>query len=68
MAAALEERCSQEVINHDEAIKLLKEENESLEAVKAHLSKDAKLLPLAREEIASLKKEKEELDLAMAKL
>jgi hypothetical protein len=32
MVAALEEQCSQEVINHDEAIKLLKEENESLEA------------------------------------
>ena len=43
MAMALEERCSQEVINRDEAIKLLMEENESLEGVKAHLSEEVKL-------------------------
>jgi chromosome segregation ATPase len=68
MAVALEERCSQEVINCDETIKLLKEENESLEATKAHLSEDAKLLPAAREEVASLKREKEGLELTVAKL
>ena len=68
MVAALEERCSQEVLTHDEAIRLLKEENESLEAAKLHLSEEAKLLPTARVEIASMKKEKGELELSVAKL
>jgi len=68
MAAALEEHCSQEVINRDEAIRLLKEENESFEAVKARLSEEAKLLPAARGEVASLRKEKEELELSTVKL
>jgi hypothetical protein len=68
MAAALEDRCSQEVINHDEAIRLLKKENEALEAAKLLLSEEAKLLPAAHVEIASLKKEKDELELFVVKL
>jgi FtsZ-binding cell division protein ZapB len=42
MAAALEERCSQEVISHNEAIEALKKENETLEAEKARLSEHLK--------------------------
>jgi hypothetical protein len=49
MVAALEEHCSREVINHDEAIKALKEENETLEAAN-------------REEVALFKREKEVLE------
>jgi len=42
MAAALEERCSQEVISRNEAIEALKKENETLEAEKARLSEHLK--------------------------
>ena len=42
MAAALEERCSQEVISRNEAIEALKKENETFEAEKARLSEHLK--------------------------
>ena len=42
MVAALEERCSREVICRNEAIKALKKENETLEAEKARLSEEVK--------------------------
>ena len=42
MAAALEERCSREVIRRNEAIEALKRENETLEAEKARMSEDLK--------------------------
>jgi hypothetical protein len=68
MVVALEECCSLEVINRVEAIKALKEENETLEAEKAHLLKDAKLLHAVREEVALLKREKEGLELDVVEL
>ena len=63
MAAGFKERCSREVINRDEAIKALKKENETLEAEKARLSEDLKMLPWIRREVEVLKKEKEGLEL-----
>jgi DNA repair ATPase RecN len=39
-----------------------------LEAAKAHLSEEAKLLPVVHEEVESLNKEKEEMELATSKL
>jgi len=48
MAAALEERCSREVICQDEAIGALKKENETLEAKKARLSEEVEGLSSAR--------------------
>jgi hypothetical protein len=65
MAAALEELCSREVINHDEAIKALKKENETLEAEKARLAED---VPALRQEVVALKKEKEDLELEATNL
>ncbi|XP_021301870.1 uncharacterized protein LOC110429740 [Sorghum bicolor] len=60
MAAALEERCSREVICRDEAIGALKKENETLEAEKARLSEEVKELSSVRREIDSLRKERDE--------
>ena len=68
MAAALEERCSLEIINQDEAIQALKKENKTLEAEKAHLAEDVRVLPSVRQEVIVLKKEKEELELGAANL
>ena len=51
MAAALEERCSREVICRDEAIGALKKENETLEVVKARLTEEVKEISSVRREI-----------------
>ena len=60
MAAALEERCSQEVICRDEAIGALKKENKTLEAEKARLSEEVRGFSSIRREIESLKKERDD--------
>jgi hypothetical protein len=60
MAAALEERCSREVICRDEAIGVLKKENETLEAEKARLSEEVKEFSSVRREVDSLKKERDD--------
>ena len=61
MAAALEERCSREVICRDEAIDALKKDNETLEAEKVRLSEEVRGFSLARQELESLRKERDEL-------
>jgi len=63
MAAALEERCSREVICRDEAIEALKKGNETLEAEKARLSEEVKGFASIRQEVEALRKEREELKL-----
>jgi len=60
MVAALEERCSREVICRDEAIGALKKENETLEAEKARLSEEIKGFSSIRREVESLKKERDD--------
>ena len=60
MAAALEERCSREVICRDEAIGVLKKENETLEAEKARLSEEVREFSSVRREVESLKKERDD--------
>jgi hypothetical protein len=59
MAAALEERCSREVICRDEVIGALKKENVTLEAEKARLSEEVNELSSVRREIDSLRKERD---------
>jgi len=61
MAAALEERCSREVICRDEAIDALKKENETLEVEKVRLSEEARGFSLTRQELEALRKERDEL-------
>jgi hypothetical protein len=61
MAAALEERCSREVMCHDEAIGALKRVNETLEAEKVHLSEEVQGFSLVRQELEALRKERDEL-------
>ncbi|XP_021320589.1 uncharacterized protein LOC110436992 [Sorghum bicolor] len=60
MAAALEERCSREVICRDEAIGALKKENETLEVEKARLTEEVKEFSSVRREIESLRKERDD--------
>ena len=60
MAAALEERCSREVICRDEAIGVLKKENETLEVEKARLTEEVKEFSSVRREIESLRKERDD--------
>ncbi|XP_021310427.1 uncharacterized protein LOC110433104 [Sorghum bicolor] len=64
MAAALEERCSREVICRDEAIEALKKENETLEAEKTRLSEEVKGFASIRQAVEVLRKENEEFKLA----
>ena len=61
MAAALEERCTREVICRDEAIGALKKENEILEAEKVRLSEEVRGISLVRQELEALRKERDEL-------
>ena len=61
MAAALEERCSREVICRDEAIDALKKENETLEAEKVRLSEEVRGFSSTRQELEALRKERDEL-------
>jgi len=61
MAVALEERCSREVIYHDEAIGALKKENEIMEAEKVRLSEEVRGFSLVRQELEALRKERDEL-------
>jgi len=61
MAAALEERCSREVICRDEAIDALKKENETLETEKVRLSEEVRVFSSARQELEALRKERDEL-------
>jgi len=60
MAAALEERCSREVICQDEAIGALKKENKTLEAEKARLLEEVKGFASIRQEVESLRKERDD--------
>ena len=60
MTAALEERCSREVICRDEAIEALKKENETLEAEKTRLSEEVKGFASIQQAVEVLRKEKEE--------
>ena len=61
MAAALEERCSREVIYRDEAIEALKKENETLEAEKARLSEEVQGFSSIRQEVEELRVERDQL-------
>jgi hypothetical protein len=58
MAAAMEERCSREVICRDEAIGALKKENETLEAEKVRLSEEVRGLSSTRHELEKGKSSK----------
>lgn len=61
MAAALQERCSLEVLGSNEAIEALKKENKRHEAEKARLSAEVNGLTTTRAEAENLQKECEDL-------